>query len=203
MFHSKDFYYLFGNKKFLSTGLFKNLSNVSQIFHLYRNISLLSYFYLNATCTLGVAFETKLFKRSSNSQKDFNQSLRKPTIQEKSREKSKVKGREEKWRPLDREWSRLSIGDKVIAATIGAGGLEGNTKNHRKRQRGWSRLLALFDVYHSSLAPRVQTRRVIAYAKDQWIHGQLQLYAANSLQARYLIPVYLSCRRATWPSTGG
>lgn len=53
--------------------------------------------------------------------------------------------------------------------------------------------LALFDVYHSSLAPRVQTRRVIAYAKDQWIHGQLQLYAANSLQARYLIPVYLSC----------
>lgn len=55
--------------------------------------------------------------------------------------------------------------------------------------------LALFDVYHSSLAPRVQTRRVIAYAKDQWIHGQLQLYAANSLQARYLIPVYLSCLR--------
>lgn len=55
--------------------------------------------------------------------------------------------------------------------------------------------LALFDVYHSSLAPRVQTRRVIAYAKDQWIHGQLQLYAANSLQARYLIPVYLSCPR--------
>lgn len=40
--------------------------------------------------------------------------------------------------------------------------------------------LALFDVYHSSLAPRVQTRRVIAYAKDRWIHGQLQLYAANS-----------------------
>lgn len=27
----------------------------------------------------------------------------------------------------------------------------------------------------------------IAYAQGRWIHDQLQLYAANSLQARYLI----------------